>query len=170
MRHRLKPLHQIGSILCALILAAGPAGAIDLSDFWNSRCKECHGDAAAFARSRLKAEGGVLASRHSKRDVLRFLGQHEMGPTHAEGIYAMLLAQVASQPVFEERCAGCHKTATEFARTSLVIKDGKLIGRSNGREVSSFLVRHGGLRPDEIPGVMESLTRASGEIVPATKN
>ena len=75
----------------------------------------------------------------------------------------MLLAQAQSQPVFQQKCAGCHETAAAFARESLVLKGGVLTGRTNGRPVAEFLKRHGKLTAEEVPIVVEALTRVLTE-------
>ena len=38
--------------------------------------------------------------------------------------------------LFEERCAGCHGHAGNFARTSLELVEGKLRGRESGRAIA----------------------------------
>ncbi len=157
-------LVRIAVYLAMLLFGPLGASALDLHEFWDGRCKDCHGHAGSFARARLTSEKGVLVGQHPKRDMKRFLGQHEMGPANVEGIYAMLLAQVSTSPVFQEKCASCHKTAAEFARSSLIIKDGKLSGRRNGRDVAGFLVRHGGLKPEEIQAMVDTLSRVTGEV------
>jgi hypothetical protein len=154
----------LAALVCSLMLAHSTAEALDLHDFWENRCMECHGHAGAFARGHLIVENSVLVGRHHKSDLKRFLGQHEMGPTHVDGIYAMLLAQAATPPLFQQKCSACHKTAAEFVRRSVVQKDGALLGRSNQTPLSDFLKNHGGLRADEVAVVVDTLTRVLSEV------
>lgn len=151
----------------ALAVAHSSAAAIDLHEFWDSRCHECHechGHAGAFARQNLSVEDGALVGRHHKNDLKRFLGQHEMGPANVEGIYAMLIAQATTPPLFQQKCSGCHQTAAEFVRKSIVQKDGVVLGRSNQKPIAEFLQKHGGLNGDEVATVVETLTRVFGEV------
>lgn len=110
-----------------------------------------------------------MQGRHHATGLKHFLGQHEMGPEHVESIYAMLLAQAQTEPVYQQKCAGCHKTAAEFARAALVMKDGVLVGKSSGKPVAEFLKQHGRLTAEERPVVVEALTRVHGEVGGATR-
>jgi hypothetical protein len=154
-------------LLCAAIvgLTAASAGAVDLHQFWDQRCQECHGHAGDFARRHLKVADGRLVGPHHGGDQLKaFIGRHEAGAANAEAIYRMLLAQAETKPVYQQKCAGCHQTAAELARASLVRKDGVIVGRSNGLPVAELLKRHGKLTAEEIPVVMRSLERVLGEV------
>lgn len=142
----------------------GGALGLDLHAFWDSRCQECHGHAGAFARQYLSLTDGRLQGRHHREGLKQFLGKHEMGPGHVEGIYAMLLAQIATEPIYQQKCAGCHKSAAEFARASLVMKDGVVVGKKNGQPIAEFLQRHGRLSAEERPVVVDALTRVVGEV------
>ncbi|WP_295752322.1 hypothetical protein [Undibacterium sp.] len=72
-------------------------------------------------------------------------------------------AQALSQALFTDKCATCHGTGAGFARTSLSIKDGVLVGKSKGRKVADFLKSHGRLKPDEIQTMVDILTQAISE-------
>ena len=43
----------------------------DLHDYWDGRCKSCHGDAGDFARSTLQVEQGRLIGRHMSTGIGR---------------------------------------------------------------------------------------------------
>ncbi len=162
----------VAGVGCAALLASasmGNAQGFDLHAFWDSRCQDCHGHAGAFARQTLTVVDGRLQGRHHRENLKQFLAQHEMGPEHVEGIYAMLLAQVVNQPIYQQKCAGCHKSAAEFARASLVMKDGVAVGKSNGQPIAQFLQRHGRLTAQEQPVVIDALTRVLGEVGGAVK-
>lgn len=159
-----KAWHAILHVVLAGTTAMS-AAALDLHQFWDLRCNECHGHAGDFARRHLKVEQGKLVGRHRSGEELKsFLGRHEMGGSNADGIYKMLLAQAQTKPIYQQKCAGCHQTAAEFARASLVRKDGVLVGRTNGLAVAEFLKRHGKLTAEEIPVVMRSLERVLDEV------
>lgn len=76
----------------------------------------------------------------------------------------MLLAQAATPDLFRQKCSGCHKgTPAEFARKSMIEKEGVVVGRSSQKDLREFLTRHGGLRADEILIVVDSLKRVLQE-------
>lgn len=65
----------------------------------------------------------------------------------------LLVCAAASSPgataadlhqLFEERCGRCHGHAGDFARESLVLDDGTVLGRKTGQDVRRFLPRHFG--------------------------
>lgn len=142
-------------------VACSAASALDLHLYWENRCQECHGHAGAFARRHLKVVQGVLAGSHHKSDLKRFLGQHEAGPSLASDIYEMLLAQVQTKPVFQQKCAGCHDTAAAFARSSLTIRDSVVVGRSNGIPIAEFLKGTGSSLPRSPPPSLRALRELS---------
>lgn len=166
---RLRPLRaaawkSVAAVGIAVSLAS-TAGAFDLHQFWDQRCKSCHGHSAEFAREHLSVVDGQLKGKHHRDDLKLFLSQHEMGPELAEPIAAMLLAQASTPPLFQSKCAGCHKTAAEFARSSLEMKDGQLTGKASGKPVAQYLAHHGKLTPDEVPVITGMLARVLGETV-----
>jgi hypothetical protein len=156
-------LGRIAAAFAALSVCTSGAIAVDLHQFWDSRCSECHGHAGPFARQHLTVQNGKLTGTHNA-DLKRFLERHESGAAQAGPLYDMLLAQVQTKPVFQQKCAGCHETAAQFARTSLTIRDGVVVGKASGQPIAEFLKRHGKLAPDEVPIVVESLTRILGEL------
>lgn len=153
--------------LSALMLTAtwtwSAAAQIDLHRFWDSRCHDCHGHAGEFARRHLRVDNGVLVSRNRAHDLKRFIAQHEAGRAQTEAIYGMLLAQAQTKPVYQQKCASCHGNAAEFVRASLVVRDGAVVGRSNGQPITSFMKSHGKLSSDEVDIVVGSLSRVLGE-------
>ena len=153
-------LRVIAVAIASIIgLSPSPSTALDLTLFWDNRCAECHGPAGAFARTHLHIEDGKLAGRHN-RDLKRFLSLHETGAAESDGIYGLLLAQFQSATVYEQKYAGCHDGAAEFAKISLEKRDSFVLGRKRALPLSRILKRHGKLAPDEIPAVVEMLTRA----------
>ena len=96
----------------------GPAG-IDLHEYWDQRCKTCHGHSAKFARRFLRIEGGQPTGVHHRVDLQRFLRNHYLNDDLVAQVSDMLRAQVETPPLFGTRCARCHGNAAEFARASL---------------------------------------------------
>jgi hypothetical protein len=154
-----------GLLLAAAAAFAGAATAgTDLHDMWDGRCKDCHGHAGTFARQTLHIDGGRLAGRHHGADELpRFLRNHYLADEWVEPVMQMLVAQAATAPTFAQRCSNCHGTAAEFARRSLAMKDGQLIGRASGRTVAETLRNHGGLAAADIEPMVRTLIRVLAE-------
>lgn len=150
------------TLLVALPCAATPV--TDLHAYWDSRCKECHGHAADFARRFLSVESGRLQGTHHRENLAGFLRQHYLSDDLVAPVSAMLMAQVGSTTLFRDKCAGCHGTAADFARKHLMLRDGDLLGAPSGRKVGDFLHQHGGLAPAEIAPMVESLKRVRAEV------
>lgn len=150
-------------VLSVTALAAAPSDT-DLHAYWDQRCSDCHGHAGAFARRFLRIEGGRLVGVHHRKDLDGFLRNHYLTDGLVSPVTAMLAAQVATAPVFSDKCTGCHGTAAEFARKSLVIREGALVGVKSGRKAADYLASHGGLKPAEVPIVVDNLTRVRSEV------
>jgi len=150
----------------ALLLLAGGAAALarDIHADWENHCLECHGHAGAFARARLGVAGGVLVSDHWGADLERFLANHHTSAATLGPIIEMLRAQLATPPVFAEKCAGCHGRAADLARSgALVERDGRLLIRASGRPVAALLERHGGVDAAEAAIIAERLAALLAE-------
>ena len=156
-------------LIAATISPLALPATVDLHAHWDQRCQSCHGHAGAFARRFLRIENDQLVGAHHNSNLDAFLRNHYLNDELVAPVTAMLKAQVASRPLFNQKCAGCHGTAAEFARLSLLIKDGVLIRKSNGRKVVDDLASHGRLKPDEVQIVIDSLTRVRLEVSGAAK-
>ena len=65
------------------------------------------------------------------------------------------------------RCAHCHGNAADFARRSLTLRDGALVGLPSGRRVVDTLGTHGGAKPGEVPVLLDTLARVHSEVAPS---
>lgn len=157
-------LSAAGALALCLTALQHTAHAIDLHAFWDNRCAECHSHAADFARTHLRRDGDRLSGSRPTRDLLGFLGTHESGGEHAGAIYRMLLAQVTTPPLFQQKCAGCHGTAASYARAALVLDNGIARTRDDRRAVVDVLARHGKVTPEEARTIADSLARVLTEI------
>lgn len=156
-------------VVTLLLLVFSPMSSalssdIDLHEYWDQRCKDCHGHSSEFARRSLRVDDGRLVGAHHREDLDVFLRNHYLADGLEGPVVAMLTAQLSTPPLFGEKCARCHGTAAEFARKSLVIRNDVLLGLSSGRAVADFLSSHGGLKRDEVPLVVDSLTRVRNEV------
>lgn len=149
--------------------APAASSDVDLHDYWDQRCKDCHGHSSEFARRFLRVEKGRLLGVHHRNDLDVFLRNHYLTDSLVAPVSAMLMAQVTTPPLFGEKCSGCHASAAEFARKSLVITNGVLVGTASGRKVVDYLASHGGLGPREVPVVVDSLTRVRNEVTYPSK-
>lgn len=154
------------TLLClGLLMPAKAASAgIDLHEYWDQRCKTCHGHSAEFARRFLRIEGGRLAGVHHRTDLERFLRNHYLNDDLLAPVSAMLRAQVETPPLFGSRCARCHGNAAEFARASLAWRGDTLIGTAGARPVAETLTTHGALSPGDAAILLKTLSRVRNEV------
>ena len=159
----------VASLLVGLALLSiapsvvGAQDGRDLHDYWDGRCRECHGDAGDFARRPPGVHRGRLVGKHHRDDPEGFLANHYLADELVAPVMRMLTAQVTTRPLFVQQCAGCHGAATEFARESLVLRNGKAVGRKSGRAVAESLRSHGGLAPADVPVMAATLERVLRE-------
>jgi mono/diheme cytochrome c family protein len=153
-------------LLLVLLTLAGASAArgFDVHVYWENHCAECHGHAGAFARSRLSLEEGVLASGHWGTGVDRFLANHHTSADMLPAVVEMLTAQVATDPVYENRCTACHGAAAVLVRENLARGPDGLVLRRSGQSVEAFLARHGGLTPAEARALAERLAGIADEV------
>jgi len=146
--------------VAGLVLAfAAPAGAADFHALFEARCGACHGHSGAFARAHLVLDNGTVR-RQGGAPVAPFLARHAGGlaPDEIALVLAVFARQIADGGLYQQRCEICHDRAYELARLELVIRDGRLVGRYTGRDIASFLTRHGRLSEDEAARMTEALT------------
>lgn len=145
-------------------LAPAASSGADLHDYWDQRCKGCHGHSGEFARRFLRVKNGQLFGVHHQADLEVFLRNHYLTDELVAPVSEMLTAQVATPPLFGEKCSRCHGTAAEFARNSLVVTNGVLVGKSSGRNVADYLATHGGLGSTEVRAMVDTLKRVRNEV------
>jgi mono/diheme cytochrome c family protein len=150
--------------LALLLAATMPHAAEDLHAYWDDRCKGCHGDSGDFARRTLRVEDGLLKGTHHQGDLSLFLRRHYLADGMVAPVQAMLMAQASSAPLFKTRCGDCHGAASTFARESLALRGGVLVGKAEGQPVADTLRRHGGLPPAEQAAMVDILRRVLGEV------
>ena len=64
---------------------------------------------------------------------------------------------VDAHEIYERSCGGCHAPhAGDFARETLSVKDGRVVGQRSGRDVEVFLGKgHGGVSPSEANALIQ---------------
>lgn len=143
---------------------AGDAAAVNLHEYWDGNCSNCHGHAAAFARRFLTVKDGKLRGRHHVDDLDAFLGNHYLARDLIAPVTAMLAAQVTTEPRFRNECGRCHASAAALARASLSLRDGVLVSRASGLPTADFLSGHAHIKPADVPVFVSALTRVMNEV------
>lgn len=165
-------MKKLGALIAFLLFASVSSAAsteVDLHDYWDQRCNYCHGHSGEFARRFLRVDQGRLRGVHHRDDLEAFLRNHYLTEPLVAPVRAMLMAQLTTKPLFGEKCAGCHETAAAFARKSLDIVDGVLIGTASGIKVVDYLASHGRLEAHEVPLVVDNLLRVRSEVTSPVK-
>lgn len=146
----------------ALLLWAGATVAqqIDPHPLYEDNCSDCHAaHAGDFAYERLDVMDGVLVAKTSGLPLNPLLeqGHGQLTPDEIDILLDHLTAIRAADRMFRTKCSICHDRMRELARSELVLKDGELVGRFSGRQMSEFLRSHGRLAPDEVQFMLGKL-------------
>jgi hypothetical protein len=151
-------------VLVVFAAGAGNAAAVDLHEYWDRSCANCHGHAAAFARRFLTVKDGKLQGRHHVDNLDLFLGNHYLAGDLIAPVTAMLAAQVMTGPRFHNECGRCHASAATLAREKLSLRDGVLVSRASGLPTAEFLSGHARIKPADVPVFVDVLTRVMNEV------
>ncbi|MDP2368621.1 hypothetical protein [Rhodoferax sp.] len=160
-------MKKLGALMVLLVFASLSSAApaeVDLHDYWDQRCSYCHGHSSEFARRFLRVDKGRLLGVHHRDDLDAFLRNHYLSEQLVAPVRAMLMAQLTTAPLFSEKCAACHGTAAAFARKSLGVVNGVLVGTASARKVVDYLASHGRLEPLEVPIMVDTLRRVRDEV------
>jgi hypothetical protein len=154
---------RLAFLLSAAVFTTN-ALAVDLHKLWDSRCSECHGHSGEFARKYLTVEDGQVIGQHPTRRVRLFLENHYPPGGQVEAIYLMLKAQTETGPRFKDECGRCHKTAAEFVRGSIVVRNDQLYGVDSNEPVADFLLGHRELSAEDADFFSSLLARVVAEV------
>jgi len=136
----------------------------NLHRLWHNNCLTCHGHSAEFSRKYLKVEEGKLLGSLHVNNLRLFLHNHYLAGKEVDAIYNMLLAQVSSQPRYQQECSSCHGIAAEFVQKSLILREGELYSRKLESSTRSFLLKHRNLNEKDVEFFMQQLTRVAHEV------
>ncbi|MDA7948623.1 MAG: hypothetical protein MPJ78_14245 [Hyphomicrobiaceae bacterium] len=141
------------AIGCALHGAA-LAQIIDPHTVYETRCARCHAEHSGdFSRKSMIAQpDGLLVGRQTGTPMTEFLASHRGAPTQAEiaALIDMFARQLRTGGLYKRKCSICHVRAKRLARVRLDIRDGRLVDRVTGRDITAFLKEHGQLDPGEV--------------------
>lgn len=125
-----------------------------------------YGDAMALgvglACDRLQIEHAILAGGPQAR-LIRFLDRHQVDNSTLPDMPGLLLAQAQAELIFQEKCSNCHGTVESFARKSLTVREGGVIGVKTKVPIATFLKRHRSLTAEEAQTAIENLIRVLSE-------
>ena len=148
-----------------LILVASAntfAQGIDPHRLYEDRCAGCHDfHAGDFVHNSLVLSDGKIIGRKNSKELLAFLnaGHGKLSGQEIDAMVAHLENIQKSGRLFHDKCVICHDRAVVLARTKLIIKNGRLIGRYSDRDMEEFLTDHGRLEPDEVAKMLKVLNR-----------
>lgn len=143
-------------------LASAFAQTVDPHQLYEQRCSGCHAPHAGdFVRDNLVLSGDRLVGRKSSRELQTVLesGHGKLTPDEIESLATLMMNIQQSGRLFQKKCMICHDRAVNLARSELILKDGKLIGRYSNRDITEFLYTHGRLSPDEVTKMVDVLRR-----------
>ncbi len=112
------------------------------------------------AARRWFGEAAVIASRRKLRGVLVTLCLGTGISIAGSALHGMTARALDYHDLFEARCGACHEHAGDLARDTLIVVDGKLVGRETDNDIRTFLSAHyGGLSVDESAVLYDMLFR-----------
>lgn len=143
------PTRLRGLIFAVALLTIAPHSNAerDAWTIWNSRCQQCHDNAAEFAHERLWNIDGQLHGKRHAEELQQFLRRHYIPATEIQTMYEMLLAHARSTERFDSECGSCHGTAAEFVEKSLWVRRDSISSLATGKDIAEFLSTHRDLSP-----------------------
>lgn len=137
--------------------------ARDAVAIWDSRCEECHGDNARFARKYLWNIDGELQGQHHVDNLSLFMRQHYIPDHEIETIRNMLLIEANSPLRFKGECSSCHGEIAKFVEKSIWVRGNEITGLESGKDIREFLPGHRGLPPEDIRFYLRLFARVAGK-------
>jgi cytochrome c5 len=137
------------------------APAADPHKIFEQRCMRCHtGHAADLARQKMKIAGGELQVARTGKPTAALLSSHygvKLAEAELKALLELFEDGIGRKGAFQHRCALCHGHAVEFARGSLILKDGTLRTKAGDADVAAFLKTHHEATPEELDVIVTML-------------
>ncbi|WP_417684760.1 hypothetical protein [Roseibium sp.] len=142
----------VSLILLGLSELPASAQGPDPHQIYERKCAGCHeAHAGDFVHDNVTTGDGKVIGRRSGRPVAAFLarGHGKLAPPERAVLIEHLEQIARSGALFHDKCLVCHDRAVVFARSRLIGRQGKLVGRYSGRDVRAFLSNHGRVTAEE---------------------
>ncbi len=151
-------------LVLAMVLAGSPlrAQTSDPHALYEGHCAKCHAPHAGdLAHDMLVLEDGIALSRTSGETLRRILlgGHGKLTPSQADDLTDHLTAILGAGGVYRDKCLGCHDRAVRVVRRNIIVKDGRMVSRYTGRDMSQFMHQHGRLTQKEVAVILEMFAR-----------
>ena len=135
-------LALLATLLSFALAGGGTAFAWDVYDSWDSRCEECHSEAADFSEKYLWVVDDKLQGRHHIDDMHLFMRNHYVPKHEIEVMTAMLKEHANKMARYEAECSECHQSAKDFVRESISTWGDGPTGVETGKPIAEYLVTH----------------------------
>lgn len=138
------------------------AQPIDPHELYEQRCSGCHAPhAGEFVHENLKRLGDKIIGRGTGKELRPFLagGHGNLAPLEIAAMVVHLTSIAEVGALFRNQCFICHGRAVALARSELIVRDGRVVGRYSGRDIETFLGRHGRLERGQISAIVQMLER-----------
>lgn len=137
------------------------APAPDPHKIFEQSCMRCHtGHGADLARQKMKIAGGELQIARTGKPMTALLSSHygvKLGGPELTALLGLFEDGIERKGAFQHRCAVCHGHAVEFARGTLILKDGTLRTKAGNTDVAAFLKTHHEATPEELDVIVTML-------------
>ena len=150
--------------LTSLAVAHGSVLAWDVYDSWDSRCEECHSEAAEFSQKYLWVVDDRLQGRHHIEDMHLFMKNHYVPKHELETMTAMLKEHANKMARYEAECGECHKGAEDFVRESISTWGDGPTGVETGKPIAEYLVTHQDLGEEDAAFFVRLIERVLDQI------
>ena len=157
---------RLNIAILLLMLIPVEAASRDGLAIWDSRCEECHGDAAVFSGKYLWDIDGQLQGQHHIDNLQLFMDNHYIPDHEIDAIRIMLLSQANSPVRFKTECSSCHGEVNEFIENSLWVRRGGITGMESGMDLIDCLPTHQGLQPEDVTFYRKLFARIAGKPLP----
>ena len=164
-------------VLIFVAVAALPATAlsqgVDPHAIYEDRCAGCHAPHSRdLVVEMLELRGADLFTKGRGQPLDAFLQGHRrtgLSPVEIDALLTHFSAILQSGGIFRDKCTPCHERARELARSFLVERQDRIVGRYSGRDIEAFLAGHGRLEAEEVKPIVEMFARQIDNLKPSGK-
>lgn len=147
----------------ALLTPPAFAQSVDPHQLYEQRCATCHQPhARELVQETLVLRDGNVVLKKSGTLLADFLKRHPhraLEKPQADVLVKQFEAMLETGFVYQQKCGVCHDRAVDLARLRLQERNGTIIGRYTGSNITAFLRTHGRLTPSEVDTMVAMLDR-----------